>query len=170
MPSTFKQAEITAYESIRATPLTQVHGRPTHGNYKTLKGKACALASEVVDITYLWSKNATDDCGLLGDILGVNKYKDLTRILTYVIPTKPTSYNPTTTNAMLTHECKQREEDWDLVRTPRFIQKGFLWGIVDNLCDALDKKFYTQLKQQLTVYQNVTPYQILEDRNDRWCP
>ncbi len=72
MPSTAKQAETTAYESVRANPLTRVHGQPTRTNYDTLKTDACALASEVEDITYAWSKSATDNYGLLGDILGVD--------------------------------------------------------------------------------------------------
>ena len=72
MPSTAKQAETTAYESVRANPLTRVHGRPTRTDYDTLKTDACALASEVEDITYAWSKSATDNYGLLGDILGVD--------------------------------------------------------------------------------------------------
>ena len=46
MPSTAKQAETTAYESVRANPLTRVHGRPTRTDYDTLKTDACALASE----------------------------------------------------------------------------------------------------------------------------
>jgi hypothetical protein len=53
---------------------------------------------------------------------------------------------------------------------PWFICKGFLRGIVDNLHDTLDKQYYSQLKHQLTAYQNITPFQILEHLNDRWCP
>jgi hypothetical protein len=35
------------------------------------------------------------------------------------------------------------EEEWELVKTSWFIQKGFLKGIVDNLWDALDKQYYS---------------------------
>ncbi len=91
MPSTAKQAETTAYESVRANPLTRVHGRPTRTDYNTLKTDACALASEVEDIAYAWSKSATDDYGLLGDILGVDEYDDLTGIDTYMVPAEPAS-------------------------------------------------------------------------------
>ncbi len=111
MPSTAKQAETTAYESVCANPLTRVHGRPTRSDYDTLKTDACALASEVEDITYAWSKSATDDYGLLGDIFGVDEYDDLTGIDTYMIPAEPASYNPTINNATLTHERKRKEED-----------------------------------------------------------
>ena len=73
MPSTAKQAETTAYENVRSNPFTRVHGRPTRSDYEILKSEASALASEVDDITYSWSKNATDNYGLLGDILGADE-------------------------------------------------------------------------------------------------
>ena len=170
MPSTAKQAETTAYENVRSNPLTRVHGRPTRSDYEILKSEASALASEVEDITYSWSKNATDNYGLLGDIIGADEYDELTSIDSYVIPNEPASYDPTITNATLTHERKRKEEEWDLVRTSWFIRKGFLRGIVDNLRDALDEQYYAQLKHRLTAYRNVTPFQIMEHLNDRWCP
>jgi hypothetical protein len=117
MPSTAKQAKTTALESVRASPFTRVHGRPTRRNYETLKEEASALASKVEDITYAWSKNATDDYGLLANILDTNEYDELTNINSYAIPLKPASYDPTITNATLTHERKRKEEEWELVRT-----------------------------------------------------
>ncbi len=147
-----------------------MHGRPTQSNYKILKSEAGALASEVEDITYAWSKNDIDNYGLLGDILGEDEYDEHTGIGTYTIPTKPASYDPAVTNATLTHKRKRKEEEWDLIRTSWFIRKGFLRGIVDNLRHALDKQYYSQLRHWLTAYRNVTPFQILEHLNNRWCP
>ncbi len=88
-----------------------MHRRPTQSDYKILKSEAGALVSEVEDITYAWSKNNTDNYGLLGDILGEDEYDKLTGIGTYTIPAEPASYNPTVTNATLTHERKQKEEE-----------------------------------------------------------
>jgi hypothetical protein len=170
MPSTEKQAKTTALESVHTSPFTRVHGRPTRRNYETLKEEASALASEVEDITYAWSKNAMDDYRLLADILGANEYDELTNIDSYATPLKPASYNPTITNATLTHKCKRKEDEWELILTSWFIQKGFLQGIVDNLRDALDKQYYSQLKHPLTAYRNITPFQILEHLNECWCP
>jgi hypothetical protein len=124
----------------------------------------------VEDITYSWGKNATDNYGLLVDIHGIDEYNKLTNIDTYAIPIEPASYDPSITNSTLTHERKQKEEEWDHIRTSWTIQKGFLQGIINNLCDALDKQYYSQLKHQLTAYQNVTPFQILEHLINRWCP
>ncbi len=122
------------------------------------------------DITYAWSKSITDDYRLLGDILDVDEYYELTGISTYVIPVEPAMYHPSINNATPTHKRKCKEEDWDLIRTAWFIMKGFLQGIVDNLRDALDEQYYSQLKHCLTAYRNITPFQILENLNNRWCP
>jgi hypothetical protein len=115
-------------------------------------------------------KNATDNYGLLGDILGANEYNELTAIDTYAVPNEPASHDPTITNATLTHERRRKEEEWDLAHTSWFIRKGFLRGIVDNLRNALDEQYYVQLKHRLTAYRNVTPFQIMEHLNDHWCP
>jgi hypothetical protein len=146
MPYTAKQAKTTAFESVRATPFTRVHGRPTRCDYNILKEEACALASEVKDITYPWSKNATNNYGLLANILGINEYDNLTNIATYAIPHKSASYNPNITNTTPTLTLKRMEEEWELVRILCYIQKGFLKGVVDNLQDALNEQYYSQLR------------------------
>ena len=88
MLSTAKQVEATAHETVRSHPFTRVHGRPTRKDYDTLKEEASALACEVEDITYPWSKNATGEYGLLADIIGDAEYTHLTGITTYQVPTK----------------------------------------------------------------------------------
>ena len=108
----------------------------------------------VNDITYAWSKNAMDNYALLANILSVNEYDNLTGILTYTIPHKPASYNPNITDATPMHTWKWMEEEWELVQTSWFIQKGFLQGIIDNLWDALDKQYYSQLRHGLMAYQH----------------
>ncbi len=158
------------FDAVCATPFTRVHGRPTGKCYKILKEDASALVSKVADITYPWTKYAKTNYGLLTDILGFNNYYELTGIDTYAKPNEPASYDPTITNATLTHERKHKEEEWeeewDLVCTAWFIHKGFLKGVVDNLRNALDKQYYCQLKHCLTAYPNITPFQILEHLNN----
>jgi hypothetical protein len=126
MPSTTKQAKTNANEAVQSTPITRAHGRPTQSNYETLKSDTSALASKVEDITYAWSKPVIDNYGLLGNILSVNKYSELTGISTYAIPAEPALYDPSINNVMPTHKHKCKEEDWDLIRTTWFIRKGFL--------------------------------------------
>jgi hypothetical protein len=158
MLSCAKQAKTTAFDAVCATPFVRVHRRPNRKDYEILKEEASALAREVEDITYTWTKDAMIDYGLL---MGFNNYYKLTGIDTYNIPNKPVSYDPTITNATLTHKRKCKEEEWDLVRTAWFIHKGFLKSIVDNLCIALNRQYYCQLKHHLTAYHIITPFQIL---------
>jgi hypothetical protein len=170
MPSFPKQAKTTAFDTVCATPFTRVHGRLTRKDYMILKEDASALASKVEDITYTWTKDAMTNYSLLEDILGLDNYYKLTSIDTYAAPSEPVSYDPTITNATLTHERKRKEEEWDLMRTAWFIHKGFLKGIIGNLHIALDEQYCCQLKHCLMAYCNITPFKILEHFNDQWCP
>ncbi len=92
-----------------------MHGRPTRQNNETLKEESSTLVSKFEDITYPWSKNATDNFGLLANILDTDEIEELAGINSYTIPCKPASYDPSITNAKLTHERKQKEEEWELV-------------------------------------------------------
>jgi hypothetical protein len=121
MPSTAKQAKTTAFKSVRATPFTRVHGRPTRRDYNILKEEACALASKVEGITYPWSKNMTNNYRLLTNILGIDEYDNPTNIATYAIPHEPASYNPNITNSTPMHTRKRMEEEWELVRISWYI-------------------------------------------------
>ena len=147
-----------------------MHGRPTRKDYDTLKEEASALASEVEDITYAWSRDATNKYGLLADIIEFDSYDNLTGIDTYAAPPEPQTCDPAITNATPTHTRKLMEEEWELVQVLWFIRRGFLQGFVNNLRDALDEQYYAQLKHRLTAYRNITPFQILEHLNDCWCP
>ncbi len=59
MPSTAQTAETTAFENVRAAPFTRIHGCPYWSDCEILKQEAATIASEVEDITYAWSRDAT---------------------------------------------------------------------------------------------------------------
>jgi hypothetical protein len=82
---------------------------------------------------------------------------------------KPMLYDPSINNMTPTHKWKCKEEEWDLIHTAWFIQKGFLQEIVNNLRDAHDEQYYSQLEHCLMAYRNIAPFQILEHLNDRWA-
>ena len=172
MPSTARTAETTAFENVRATPFTRIHGRPSRSDYEILKQEAATIASEVEEITYDWSRDATtgDEYGLLGDILGVDDYDHQTGIDTYVEETEPDTYDGTINDTTPTHTRKRKEEEWERIRTCWYIRKGFLKGVTANLRDAIDKQFDSQLKHRHTAYRNTTPFQLLEHLNSTWCP
>ena len=108
MPSTAKHSEMTAFESVRAKTFTRVHGRPTRRDYEILKEEAYAPANEVEDITYVWSKNNTDNYGLLADIMGVEEYDNLTSIAIYRIPNEPASYDSNILDTTPTHTRRKK--------------------------------------------------------------
>ena len=61
MPSSIKEIENTTYESVRGTPFTKIHGRPSRNDYEILKKEASDLACELDNITYDWSHSAAGD-------------------------------------------------------------------------------------------------------------
>ena len=170
MPSSIKEIENTTYESVRGTPFTKIHGRPSRHDYEILKKEASDLACELDDITYNWSRSATgDEYGLLAEIIGEDEYDHLTN-LTWIQETEPSNYDPAITDATATHTRKRMEQEWQRTRETWSIRKGFLRGVAANMRDALDENWYSQLKHIHTAYRNVTPIQILTHLDTRWCP
>jgi len=113
MPSTVRAAETTAFENVRSTPFTRIHGRPSRSDYEILKQEAATIASEVEDITYDLSRDAGtgDKYGPLAEILGVNEYNHQTGISTYVEETEPDTYDGTIDDTTPTHTQKRKEEE-----------------------------------------------------------
>ena len=112
MPSTTKSIETEAYEAVRATPFTKIHGRPSRNDYETLKKEASDLASELDDITYDWTRSPTgEEYGLLAEIIGEDEYQHLTN-LTWVQETEPGPYDPAITDATPTH-ARKRMDAWN---------------------------------------------------------
>jgi hypothetical protein len=168
-----KAAETTAFENVRSTPFTRIHGRPCRRVYKILKQEAATITSEVEHITYNWSRDAGtgNKYGLLvAEILGVDENNHQTGISTYIKETEPDTYDSTIDNRILTHTQKHKEEEWDCLRTCWYIRKGFLKGVTANLRDTIYEQFYSQVKHYHTAYRNTTPFQILEHLNSTWCP
>jgi hypothetical protein len=105
MPSsTAKLVESVSYDAVHTTPFTQIHGRPTRYDYKTLKKEVAGLASKVDNLTFAWSRDPTNgkEYGLLAKIIGANEYTHLTN-QTWVQEVEPASYNPAITDATVTH-------------------------------------------------------------------
>ena len=167
MPSTAKQAEVTAYKGVQSHPFTRLQGQPTRSNFDTLKEEASMLACEVEETNYPWSKSAAGKYGLLADIIGGAEYDHLTGISTYAKPIEPAAYNATINNATATHKRKQKEEEWERTLTSWYVCKGFLKGVVENMRDALDEQDYAQLKHWLTKYRNIKPQKIPDHLNNQ---
>ncbi len=126
MPSsTTKLVEDASYDALCATPFTQIHGRPTRHDYKTLKKEAANLASKVDNLIFAWNRDPTNgkEYGLLAKIIGANEYTHLTNQM-WVQEVEPASYNPKITDATVTHMQKRMEEEWEEKRESWYIRKG----------------------------------------------
>ncbi len=122
------------------------------------------------DIIYNWSRSATGkEYGLLAKIIREDEYNHLTN-LTWVQETEPSNYNLAIIDATPTHSWKRMEQEWQHTCETWAIRKGFLRGVPANMCNALDKNWYSQLKHIHTAYRNMTPIQLLKHLNSRWCP
>jgi hypothetical protein len=173
MPLNIKQTEESAFDKIWSTPFTRINGQPSRSNYKLLKRECCDEASEIEDVVFEWCMDPLtgEEYGLLADILGRDKYNNLTNIdIGDVSEQQPATYNPDIDDTTPMHQRKRIEEEWEWRLTLWYIRKGFLKGTAANLRDALDKQYYAQLRNVRTAYWNVLPQMILDHLNDRWCP
>jgi hypothetical protein len=105
MPSSnAKAAETTAYNTVCTAPFTRIHGRSTRQDYKTLKQEAPDLASEVNNITSVWSRNTAtgEEYGLLAEIIGDVEYAHITN-LNWTQEIEPATYSPAIQAAIVTH-------------------------------------------------------------------
>ena len=158
MPSSSaKAAETTSYDTVRAKPFTQIHGRLMRQDYELLKKEASDLASKVKTIIFTWSCDIVtgEEYGLLAEIIGDIEYTHLTN-LNWAQETEPASYNPAITSATATHTRKRMEEEWEENSNCGSFGKA-LCGVTMNIHDALDKQYYLQLKHINTAYRNTTP-------------
>jgi hypothetical protein len=164
MPSSSaKAAETMAYDTVHTAQFTQIHGRHTRQDYETLKQEASDLASEVDNITFVWSHDTAtgEEYGLLAEIIGDTKYAHITN-LNWTQEIEPATYDPAIQAATVTHTRKRLEEEWEEKHVSWYIRKGFVCGVTMNMRDALDKQYYLQLKHINTAYCNTTPIQIVE--------
>jgi hypothetical protein len=110
---TIKTLKNKTYYTLRFSSFTKIHGCPTQSNYKNLKKEASDLVSRLDDITYDWLQSPTgEECGLLAEIIGKDKYQHLTN-LTWVQDVKPATYDHDTNNTTATHKRKQMELEWE---------------------------------------------------------
>ncbi len=112
MPSSSaKAAETTSYDAVCTAPFTSIHGRPTRHDYKTLKKEASDLASEVDNLTFVWSwdPNTGEEYWLLAEIISNVEYTHLTNLI-LIQEVEPQRYDPAITNATATHTRKRMED------------------------------------------------------------
>ena len=148
--ATAKQTELAAYEQVRLTPFTKVHGRPSRIDRNTLREELCAAASEI-DMPF----EQAGDYGLLGEIMEDEEYTAITG-LEYAEPTEPENYDTDITEDMPDHERKRMEASHTEYQEAWYTRRGALRGLCDNIRDALDVKYNLALKRPVIAYKKVT--------------
>jgi hypothetical protein len=107
--------------------------------------------------------------GLLAAIIDNIEYTNLTNLI-WIQEVETPRYDPSITNATAIHTRKCMDDKLEEKRKLWYIHKGFLHGVTMNMCNVLDKQYYSQLKNVNTAYHNTTLIQILKHLNTPWCP
>ena len=92
----------SAYEVVRASPFTQIHGKPTWTNKVTLV-KGISTITIQIDVTYDW----VSGYGMLAEIMGAKAYDAKYAPLVYVEPTRPDVTHRGITNGSAGHLREQ---------------------------------------------------------------
>ena len=158
----YKTLEKAAYQQVRDSPFTRVHGLPTWLQKQNLI-KEMQAAGVDANVSYTWA----GDCGLLVKINCATKYLADTQD-TYIEPTKPPQNhagvlvrNPTQTQVRILTAIN------DLLKQDYATVLGFRKGVGQNVRDALDKKYWEQLEVPVFLYKTVKPRDYITNL-DKW--
>ena len=158
----YKTLEKAAYQQVRDSPFTRVHGLPTWLQKQNLI-KEMQAAGVDASVSYTWA----GDRGLLAEIDGATKYLADTQE-TYIEPTKPPQNhagvlvgNPTQTQVRILTAIN------DLLKQDYATVLGFQKGVGHNVRDALDKKYWEQLEVPVFLYKTVKPRDYITNL-DKW--
>ena len=170
MKQAWKLVEAAAYDQARAQPLTITHGKPSRSNYIAWRKELELIATGYdVSDTYGWSVDAAgNNYGCLHLTMDDNDYQNRTTITTYVEPTEPAHYDPNINASTPTFQRKQLEEEQEQMKHDFFTWTGASRGMAENLRDAMEEQYYSELKHSIVGYKNVKTLQILEHLDTHW--
>ena len=158
----YHDAEQTAYDSVRAEPLNRIHGKPSWRAKEELKNLAARQAIRF-KVSYKWSGGK----GLLALIIGAARLAlDYPALDAYVQPDQPDNDPNTGLGARPSaddiRDAKTANEtlkqDWAVI-------EGFRRGMGENICDALDAKYYKYLNHHVYGYDDVWPEDFFDEVN-----
>ena len=148
--TTAKQTEQAAYEQVRLQPFTKIHGRPSRLDWNKLYEELCEQAGEI-DMPF----EECGDYGLLGEVMSAEEYTTTTDGLVYNGIDDPGTYDEDITAGMNDHQRKIMEAKHNERQEAWYTRKGALRGLCTNIRDALDAKYYNQLKKSVIGYKQV---------------
>jgi len=97
-------------------------------------------------------------------------YELRTGIMTYAKPVEPPHYDATIDINTPTFLQKQLEEENEQKKHDFFTMKGALRGMAENLRDAMDEQYFSQLEHSVVGFKNVTVLQIMKHLDTEWVP
>ena len=162
--TTMRTMDKSAYELVRASPFTRIHGKPTWTNKVTLVKEMATIAVQI-DVTYDWAAGY----GMLAEVMGATDYDTKYAPLVYIEPTRPgvthTGIEPTMPGHLREQYTREHEES----KSNFGLVTGFRRGTGDNIRDAIDEKYYEQLIEEIFAYKNVRPKQYIDHLENVWC-
>ena len=160
-----EQTRRTEYNRIREKPFTRIHGKPSLTDYDLLVEETKKIAVTVQIPAYdVW----VDKYGLLTEAIGDTEY--LAKIgLDYIEPTKLSDYDPGIQNNHSVITKARREAEWESKKESYAVVEGARQGICKYICDALDKQFYEQLKDNDLGYGEASIKDHLDHLSQKWC-
>ena len=172
MKQAWKLIEADAYDKVRTRPVTVVRGKPTRSDYIVWR-RELEITASAIDIsdTYAWTVDGTgNNYGCLFEVMDDNDYIQRTGINATVI-TKPVErphYDPNINATTPTYQRKQMEEEHEQKKHDFFTWKGAARGLAENLRDAMEIQYYSELEHTIVGYKNVKVLQHLEHLSEKW--
>lgn len=159
-------AETAAYEKARSQPFNQINGLPSRFDFHEL-GKQV--------VTLLHQPNSCiaehHDSGFIGEVLTNQQYFTATgQNNPYVtLDDYEEQYDSSITDAMTDAARKQAEALWGDRLVTVATRRGCLRGVCNNLREAIDERYYEQLKDTHHKYNKVKIKEYLDHLDTVWC-
>ena len=148
--------EKAAYEQVRETPFTRIHGKPSWSQKEKLI-KEMESSGINQRVSYAWA----GDWGCLAEIQGAQKYLVSTGE-EYLAPARPPVNHPGVLEGNPSQtQIRIMTADNDLLKQDYHVLLGFRKGVGQNFRDAVDKKYHEQLKEPVFQYRRRVPLEYL---------
>ena len=164
--ASYHDLEEQTYQTVKASPLTRIHGKPSWRAKETLKNDAKKIAI-ALKVSYDWSQGK----GLLALIIGSARLAaDYPNFPAFVEPTQPPNTpNYPQANPTGAQERAARATN-DLLKRDWAVVSGFRRGMGELIREALDSKYYEDLDHMVHGYDDVSPRDFIVHLEDEWCP
>lgn len=163
--STARQLEKITEDYIRENfKFVKIQGEPSRLKLRELEEEMSVAATSVECDYYEWA----EDHGCLAYVIGVDRYEALTG-LEFEEPSRPTRTHPDIDDNTSLEERADLKAENDENLESWYTLQGALKGLTANLRDAIDPKYYQELKKPLLGYKKVTIREYIEHIKKEWC-